>query len=70
MLNIDQVMNVPLQIGDHAKPIETFGCFYATPPLSKTDPADGEVEMPCSAATAFAAESTPPAGRRPLFRSR
>jgi hypothetical protein len=69
MSNIDHVMKASTQAGHDAKPIEKFGGgFNAASPPSKSDPADGELEMPCSTVTGFAAKPAPPAGRRPLFR--
>ena len=69
MSNIDHVMKASAQADHAAKPIERFGGgFHAISPLSKSDTADGELEMPRSAETAFAAKPTPSAGRRPLFR--
>jgi hypothetical protein len=68
MSNIDHVMKAPAQVSHEVKPIGAFGCFNATSPLSRTDPADGKLKMPGTAATAFAAKPAPPAGRRSLFR--
>jgi hypothetical protein len=68
MSNIDQVVKASAQPGHEVKPIGAFGCFNAASPLSRTDPADGKLKMPGSAATAFAAKPAPPAGRQPLFR--
>jgi hypothetical protein len=68
MSNINQVMKASAQAGHEVNPIGAFGCFNATFPLSRTDPADGKLKMPGSAATVFAAKPAPHAGRQPLFR--
>jgi len=68
MSNIDRAMKASAQAGHEVNPTGAFGCFNATSPLSRTDPTDGKLKMPGSAATAFAAKPAPPAGRQPLFR--
>jgi hypothetical protein len=69
MSSIDPMMKALTLSAPGAKPIEHFdGDFNAAPLPPKNDFAEGEAEMPDSKVTDFPAKSTPPAGRRPLFR--
>ena len=66
---MSNMMKASAQADHEAKPIERFGGgFHAISPPSKSETTDGELEMPRSAETAFAAKPTPSAGRGPFFR--